>query len=66
MAEKKTEGITLRLSPEVKAKLDDARAIGPYSLTITAIVERGIELAWRELKGMSEEQGSVVRLNRRP
>ncbi|MGE0231737.1 MAG: Arc family DNA-binding protein [Flavobacteriaceae bacterium] len=50
----KTESLTLRLTPEVRAKLDEAQAAIPYCPSITKIVERGILLALDELNEMAK------------
>lgn len=46
----KPETITIRLSTETQAALAEAQKLGPYSLSKTTIVERGIALAVEELK----------------
>ena len=46
------ETLTIRLKPEIRARLEEVRASMPYQPTITAIVERGISLALDELEKM--------------
>lgn len=48
----KSETVTIRLSPELLARLRAASDKGrdPYAPSMTAILERGAELALRELK----------------
>lgn len=48
---KRTEALSFRLEPELKAELYAASQWGEYSIGITSIVERGIRLAIDELKG---------------
>lgn len=47
---KKTSVLTLRISEELRARVDRAQAELPYKPTITSIVERGFELALVELE----------------
>jgi hypothetical protein len=54
MAEaRKTESLTVRLTPETRARLEQAQTTLPYCPTATSIVERGIILALRELERMA-------------
>jgi hypothetical protein len=46
--------LSVRISAAAKANLEQAVEIGPYRLTITAVIERGLELALRELKELKE------------
>lgn len=48
------ETLTIRLKPEIRARLEEVRAAMPYQPTITAIVERGISLALDELERMQK------------
>ena len=50
----KSETITVRLTPEQRARLDAASTLGPYRVALTEIIARGIELAAQELEGMAE------------
>lgn len=50
MADRKTETLTLRLDPGLRARVEDARAALPYSPTMTSIVERGLVLAIEEME----------------
>jgi hypothetical protein len=50
---RKTDTLTIRLSPELRAKIDQAQATLPYFPTITSVVERGIVLALDELEDMA-------------
>ena len=47
--------ITVRIPAALKARLEQPR-IGPYSVSISRIVKRGIELALAELDQMAEDQ----------
>ena len=51
---RKHRTLTVRLSDEVSEKLDLASKLGPYPVSLTAIVERGIELALREIEAMNQ------------
>lgn len=46
---RKTATLTVRLTDEMKARLDNLSQRGPYKISITSIIERGIELAAEEL-----------------
>lgn len=50
----KVRTLSLRLTPELKAAVEAAQAAHPYSTSITAIVERGIVLAIREMAEMAK------------
>jgi len=50
----KTAALTVRLSAEMHQKLHDLAERGPYRISITSIIERGIELAALELGQMAE------------
>lgn len=43
--------LSVRIRPDLKARLDQPR-IGPYRVSITDLVERGIELALAELEDL--------------
>lgn len=49
----KSHSVTIRLSAETHATLQQATKLGPYELTITAVIERGIALASEELKRLA-------------
>ena len=49
----RTENLTIRITAETKAKLDEATKTGPYRLSKTSIVERGIDLAIEEIGRMN-------------
>ncbi|MBC6714726.1 hypothetical protein H9Q09_00820 [Aurantimonas sp. DM33-3] len=54
MAEQqKSTSLTVRLSTEARARLDAASQVGPYAISLTSVIERGIELAARELEEMA-------------
>jgi len=53
MAAAKSETITVRLSPEVREKMETVRNAMPYKPTVTVIIERGIELALAEIEHMT-------------
>ena len=52
MSDKKAGHTSLRISEEHLKLLDDTwkSSIGPYRITKTSIIERGIELAAKELQ----------------
>ena len=47
--------LTVRLTREQRARLDAASSIGPYKVSFTEIVARGIELAAQELEAMASK-----------
>lgn len=47
--DKKTSTLTVRLTTDMRDKLDRLAERGPYRISITSIIERGIELAAQEL-----------------
>lgn len=49
----KPHTITIRLTDEQRARLDAASKFGPYSISLTDIIVRGIELAAKELEQMN-------------
>ena len=54
----KGSAITVRLTEDMKAKLDTLTVRGPYRISITSIIERGIELAAAELEAISTKDGA--------
>ena len=50
----KGKTLTVRLSDETRARLEAASKLGPYEISLTTIVERGIVLAAAELEKMAE------------
>lgn len=44
--------ISVRLTEAQRQRLDAASALGPYSIPLTEIIARGIELAALELEAM--------------
>ncbi|ASR06904.1 hypothetical protein CHY08_07105 [Rhizobium leguminosarum bv. viciae] len=58
MTEKSTakDTLTIRLTPEMRRRLDEAKSILPYQITVTAIVERGINLAIDELNALAAKK----------
>lgn len=58
MTEKSTtkDSLTIRLTPEMRRRLDEAKSILPYQITVTAIVERGIDLAIDELNALAAKK----------
>lgn len=50
--EAKPRTITIRLTDEQRDRLDGVRNLGPYSISLTDIIVRGIELAAQELERM--------------
>lgn len=53
------ETLTIRISPDLKTRVADAIEAMPYRPTVTAIVERGLELALLELERMSQAKGGA-------
>lgn len=53
MSARKGETLTIRLSPETRALIEQAQRATPYFPTITSVVERGLVLALRELEVMA-------------
>ncbi|MGO4337794.1 hypothetical protein AB4037_23035 [Labrys sp. KB_33_2] len=49
----KSKSLTVRLSEETQARLEALKQITPYSISMTSIVERGIELAAQELEALA-------------
>jgi len=49
----KGQTLTFRLSADRRERLERAAKHGPYSLTMTAIIDRGIDLAIAELEQMA-------------
>jgi hypothetical protein len=49
----KPKTITVRLTDEQHARLHAASAVGPYRVSLTEIIARGIELASQELEQMN-------------
>lgn len=52
----KNNALTIRLTDEQRARLDAAATLGPYKISLTEIVARGIELAAQELERMAASQ----------
>lgn len=51
--EHKTVGLTIRISPDLKRRVSEAiDNATPYRITLTNFMERGIELALKELAEM--------------
>lgn len=59
---RKSETLTIRLEPELRARVEAVRMAMPYKPTVTAIVERGFHLALAELELMTRESVGGVRL----
>lgn len=53
MAISKAHTITIRLTDEQHASLHAATKIGPYAISLTEILLRGITLATEELEAMN-------------
>lgn len=51
----KGNALTIRISDETREKLDRLSKRGPYRISITSIVERGIELASAELEALGDK-----------
>ena len=58
----KPQTLTVRLSDAVRAELERASNAGPYPISLTAIVERGILLAVAELDEMNRRSRPVSAL----
>ena len=50
----KTAPLSVRISAELRAELERASHAGPYKISITTILERGIVLAIRELDELAK------------
>lgn len=50
--QQKPSTITVRLTADQRDRLDRAGSIGPYRVSLTEIITRGIELAAQELEAM--------------
>jgi ABC-type cobalamin transport system permease subunit len=55
----KPHTITVRLTQEQRERLDRAAILGPYALSLTDIIARGIELAAQELEQMAAKKGGA-------
>lgn len=49
----KRSTLTVRLSDETRERLERATVTGPYRITITSVLERGINLALAELEAIT-------------
>jgi len=54
---KKPSTVTVRLTDDQRVRLEQAAKIGPYPISLTAIIARGIELAAQEIERMAEAAG---------
>ena len=54
----KSETLTIRLSADLRARVEAAIAQMPYHPTITTVVERGLELAIAEMTKISKDIAS--------
>ena len=50
----KSQTLSIRLTEEVRDRLERATTVGPYRVTMTEIIARGIELAAQELDEMAK------------
>jgi len=48
--------MSVRVSPDLKRRLYEASSLGPYKVTVTNIIERGIELALKELSDLRKSK----------
>ena len=48
--------LTIRITDETRERLDRLSKRGPYRISITSIVDRGIELAADEIERMGQEK----------
>ena len=53
MSDAKTQSLTIRLTVDLRQRVDAAIEAMPYHPTITSVVERGLELALLELERMA-------------
>lgn len=60
MAARKHTTLTVRLDHNVRTELERAANSGPYPISLTAIVERGIVLAVAELDEMAAHARRVA------
>lgn len=51
----KQRTLSLRLSDDMRERLERVSKLGPYEVSFTAIIERGIILAEREMKKLADE-----------
>ena len=51
----KTKTLTVRLKEASYERLRVAAKLGPYELSLTTVIERGIELAAQELEAMGKK-----------
>lgn len=49
--------ITFRIDMDVRTRLEKAANTLPYKTTLTAIIERGIQLALAEIEEMTKRDG---------
>lgn len=54
----KSSTITVRLTEDMRNKLDELSVRGPYRISITSIIDRGIELAAKELETLNAKGGA--------
>lgn len=57
MADRKRSTLTIRLTQETRDRLEAAQSKLPYDISITSIIERGIELAAQEIDRISSAAG---------
>jgi Arc/MetJ-type ribon-helix-helix transcriptional regulator len=48
--------LNVRISSDLKRRIDEATEAGPYPVSITHLVQRGIELALKELAELRAKQ----------
>lgn len=54
MSGRKTDTLTIRIEPALRARLDGALEALPYKPSVTAVVERGIKLAIEEMEAWTK------------
>ena len=55
MTKIRTESLTIRLEPELRRRVDEARLAMPYKPNLTTMIERGLQLVIAELELMTLE-----------
>lgn len=58
--QRKSKSLTIRLTDEMAETLNRLTQHGPYRVTITSIIERGLMLVEKELDEMRKEHGGVT------
>lgn len=62
----KTSTLSLRISDDLRQRIDRASETMPYKPTLTAMVERGLEMALLELEEFAQRVREADRERNRP